>query len=110
MDLIPQVISIATVMALLATAVWWIRRRAGTARDSIGGGKKQNQARLEVVEQIRLTPQHSIHLVRWAGREMLVGLAPGSWGVLCGPFAEETYPVRNWPLATVRTELAARSR
>ncbi len=59
------------VLALLGAALWLLqRKRLIIPRPN---GSRQ----LEVVERVRLSPQHSLALVRVSGRMMLVGTGPG---------------------------------
>ena len=69
------------VFALLGGMLWLLRSKGlATFRfnpKSLGKGKQ-----LELVERLPLTPTHSIHLVRFAGRTLLIGVAPGGCTLL----------------------------
>ncbi len=60
----------AVLLALLAVAaVWlWIRRRGAAVLPASTGP-------LRTVRSTRLTPHHSLHVVEWEGRRLLVGCA-----------------------------------
>jgi flagellar biogenesis protein FliO len=78
MELIRQVLAVSAVLLLLAASLWWLRRK-GLARHFSGGSRKHA---LQAVERLMLGPQHSLHLVRLAGRGLLVGTSPGGCAVL----------------------------
>src|ERR1019366_5161189 len=78
MELIRQVLAVSAVLSLLAASLWWLRRK-GLVRHSAGGSKTHA---LQTVERLMLGPQHSLHLVRLAGRGLLVGTSPGGCAVL----------------------------
>jgi flagellar biosynthetic protein FliO len=75
MDLMRQVTAVMTVLALLGALLWVLRRRGCLTRRPPG-------RRLETVERLPLTPQHSVCLVRLAGRGILLGLSPSGCTVL----------------------------
>src|SRR5262245_19430131 len=59
---------------------------------------------MQSLERISLTPQHSLHLVRVAGRVLLVAVSPGGCSVLEGPGWDgvddgkvRELPKRNFP-------------
>ena len=65
MDLLSQFGGLAFTLALLAGALWWLRRR-GLAQWSVNRRGRV----LEVVESRTLAPGHTLHLVRVADRAM----------------------------------------
>ena len=76
MEVARQVVSVLLVFALLGAALWLLRR-GGAA--SLRGLMRRTTARtrsLEPMERLALTPQHSLHLVRIQGRELLVATHP----------------------------------
>jgi flagellar biosynthetic protein FliO len=81
MELIRQMLAIGGVLTLLAASLWWLRRKglAGYAMRLPRGVRQRN---LEAVERLPLGPQHSLHLVRLAGRGLLVGISPAGCTVL----------------------------
>lgn len=83
MEILEQITMIFVVFALLG-GLLWVMRNKGMAtfrfsRKSFGGGRSKQ---LEVVERLPLTASHSIHLVRFADRTLLIGVAPGGCTVL----------------------------
>jgi flagellar biogenesis protein FliO len=78
MELIRQVLAVSAVLLLLAASLWWLRRK-GIVRQG-GGGSRKNA--LQAVERLMLGPQHSLHLVRLAGRGLLLGTSPSGCPVL----------------------------
>jgi flagellar protein FliO/FliZ len=73
-----QMLAVSAVLSLLAGTLWWLRRR-GLARY---GSRSTRKRALQVVERLTLGPQHSLHLVRLAGRGLLVGTSPAGCAVL----------------------------
>jgi hypothetical protein len=71
-----EVFSVLVVFALLSVAVWKLRHD-GFAKFSPGsrGGSKKIRS-LEQQDKLILTPQHALHLVRVAGRDVVVATHP----------------------------------
>src|SRR5206468_2910448 len=63
LDMLREFAAVAFTLALLAGALWWLRRR-GLARWRRGGPERL----MEIVESRALAPGHSLHLVRIADR------------------------------------------
>jgi flagellar biosynthetic protein FliO len=80
MESIQQALAVFTVLAMLGGALWLLRRK-GLAqfnlRSGSGGGRK-----MQSIERLALTPQHSLHLVQVAGRVLLVGVSPTGCSLL----------------------------
>jgi flagellar protein FliO/FliZ len=74
-------LAVLMVMALLAGLLFGMRRR-GMARFRFGLPGKKAARRLELMERLPLTPQHSLHMVRMGGRELLIGVSPSGCAVL----------------------------
>jgi flagellar biogenesis protein FliO len=53
-------------------------------RFGIKGIGETNVRQLQSIERLPLTAQHSLHLIRVAGRVMLVAVSPGGCSVLDG--------------------------
>jgi flagellar biogenesis protein FliO len=69
------------VFALLGAALWTLRR-GGRLRIP-GGMRPAGRGRtLESVERLALTPQHSLHLVKIGGRELVVATYPQGCALL----------------------------
>jgi flagellar biogenesis protein FliO len=71
-----EMVSVLVVFALLGVAVWKLRHD-GFARFSPGSGRISKKIRsLEQHDKLMLTPQHALHLVRIAGRDVVVATHP----------------------------------
>jgi len=93
MDVVREVVSVLAVFGLLAAALWALRRGALTnmpgrlsrgwsrgwprVRPALGPGRS-----LETIQRLPLTPQHSLHLVRIHGRELVVATHPHGCALL----------------------------
>jgi flagellar biogenesis protein FliO len=89
MDVLRQVFSILLVFSLLGAVLWALRRGGrvnfqGFARKRILG----NTRAMIAVERLSLTPQHTLHVVRIHGRELLVATHPQGCSVVT-PLATE---------------------
>lgn len=82
MELTEQIAAILGVFALLGGMLWFLRRRGLASFPGRRGGAGR---RLEVLERVSLTPQHAVHLVRVAGKVLLIGTAPSSCSLLDAP-------------------------
>jgi flagellar biogenesis protein FliO len=80
MEYTSQALAVAVVLALLATALWWLRRRGWAVL--AGGVRPGGRRKLELLERLVLGPQHSLHLVRVGGEVLLVACSPASCGVV----------------------------
>ena len=74
MDLLQQLAGVVLVLALLG-ALAWLGKRRGFSRSS-------GPRRMEVLERLTLSPNHSLHLVAIDGRTMLVGISPSGCQLL----------------------------
>jgi flagellar biogenesis protein FliO len=72
LDTLRQVSAVLAVFALLGTALWFLRRRGAA---SFQGWRTQGKS-LESIERLPLTPQHTLHLVKIQGRELVVATHP----------------------------------
>lgn len=81
MELIRQVLAVTGVLMLLAASLYVLRRK-GVARYALRLPRAAGGRNLEAVERLSLGPQHSLHLVRLAGRGLLVGVSPAGCTVL----------------------------
>jgi len=77
MEILRELSAAGSVLLLLGGFLWWLRRK-GVARAGRGG----RQRVLEVVDRTVLSPHHSLHLVRLAGRGLLLGVSPAGCAVL----------------------------
>jgi flagellar biosynthetic protein FliO len=81
MELLRQLAAIALVFGLLAAALWALRRRGVLPRAGILRARKA-AGRLEAIERLALSPQHTLHLVRVADRALLIGAHSGGCTLL----------------------------
>ncbi len=90
MELWREASALVAVFGLLALAVSALRKRTGQA---VGLFRPHAARSLTSVERISLTPQHSLHLVRVAGRELLLATHPHGCTVISdGDSAERAAP------------------
>jgi flagellar biogenesis protein FliO len=81
MELTEQIAMILVVFALLGGLLFVLKKR-GMASLPLVGRRGTGQRRMEVLERVPLTPQHTIHLVRVSGKVVLIGTAPSSCTIL----------------------------
>lgn len=86
MESLQQILTVVFVLGLFGGSLYWLRSK-GLARFAAGRigsiGRKANR-RMESIERLPLTPQHSLHLVRVAGRVLLIAVSPGGCSILDG--------------------------
>lgn len=81
MEMFQQLAIVMGVLALLCGALWALKHK-GWARTGIRRSREDGQPRLEVIDRLPLTPNHSLHLVRLADRTLLIGLSPTGCSLL----------------------------
>lgn len=87
-ELFRQILAIAIVFGLLAAAVRFLGRRTGAMR-LLMTSRSGAISHLHVVERHRITPQHTVVLLRIGRRGMLVAVHPGGCSLLDSrPLAE----------------------
>lgn len=71
------------VLGILCGALWLLKRK-GMVQTSFrrSFARAAGEPRLEVIDRLSLSPQHSVHLIRVADRILLVGLSPGGCNLL----------------------------
>ena len=80
--MIQQLIAVVLVMGLLLASLQWLRRRGlAHIRTGLRLGRRSPR-RLELVEKLPLTAQHSLHVVRMDGRSLLIGVSPAGCALL----------------------------
>ena len=79
MDVLQQIAAVAAVLVLLAATLWWLRRRgfAGVAL-----ARRTARRRLECLERLPLSPQHTLHLVRLGDADLLVASSPAGCSLM----------------------------
>jgi flagellar biogenesis protein FliO len=87
MDLTEQIAMVLVVFALLGGLLWFLKRR-GLASLPLGTRRSAGARRLEVLERAVLTPHHTLHLVRVAGKVVLIGTAPSNCALLDAAISE----------------------
>lgn len=73
-------ISIGSVLGLLLVLRAWLRGR--WVRLRLRAARRGCESRLEALERLPLTPQHTLHLVRVEDRTVLIGVHAGGLCVL----------------------------
>jgi flagellar biogenesis protein FliO len=81
MEWIQQVLTVLFVLALLGGTLYWLRRK-GVARFAVKGMGRGSNRRMQSIERLPLTQQHSLHLVSVSGRILLIAVSPGGCSVL----------------------------
>lgn len=86
MEMFQQLLVIAVVLGGLCALVWFLKRKgfAYSSRAYSRMGRKNGNGgpRLEVIDRLALTPQHSLHLVKLADRTLLIGLSPSGCNLI----------------------------
>ena len=75
MELREQLLAIGMVLAMLCGGLWLLKRK-GLAHPSLRRATRSGEPRMELLDRLALSPQHSLHLVRVGQRTVLVGLSP----------------------------------
>lgn len=83
MEAIQQTLVVVFVLGLLGATLYWLRGQ-GIARFSGKTLGRGGARRMQSIERLPLTPQHSLHLVNVGGRTLLIAVSPGGCSVLDG--------------------------
>jgi flagellar biogenesis protein FliO len=83
MEAIQQTLVVVFVLGLLGATLYWLRSK-GLARFNVKGIGRTSVRRMQTVERLALTPQHSLHLVSVGGRVLLIAVSPGGCSLLDG--------------------------
>lgn len=78
MEPIRQVLAVCAVLFALGASLWWLRHK-GLA---LYGSRSFRKRNLQAVERLMLGPHCSLHLVKLAGRGLLVGSSAAGCEVL----------------------------
>ena len=81
METVQQLWAIVVVLGALCGGLWLLKRK-GWARSASRRSGEDGLPRLEIIDRLPLTPQHSLHLVRLADRTLLIGLSPNGCNLL----------------------------
>ena len=76
-----QMLAVFGILGLMIGLLQWLRRR-GLAHLRSGIVRRKAGRRLELLERLPLTPQHSLHIVRMDGRSLLIGVSPSGCALL----------------------------
>ena len=79
MEMARQMASVVAVFALLGATLWLLRGGGWAKLRAVRRGPGK---RLESIERLALTPQHSLHLVRIGGKELVVATHPQGCALL----------------------------
>jgi len=91
---IQQVIAVIAVLAGLGASLYVLRSK-GMVTFAGRGSNAANARRLQSIERLPLTAQHSLHLVRVAGRVLLIAVSPGGCSLLEGGCPESIQEERR---------------
>lgn len=83
MDAIQPMLAVLFVLALLGGTLYWLRSK-GIARFGVQGLSRGGERRMQSIERLPLTAQHSLHLVSVGGRTLLIAVSPGGCSLLDG--------------------------
>jgi flagellar biosynthetic protein FliO len=81
MEAFQQLWVVVVVLGVLCGGLWILKKK-GWAQTALRRTGEDGRPRLEIVDRLPLTPQHSLHLVRWADRTLLIGLSPTGCNLL----------------------------
>lgn len=81
MELSEQLLAVVMVLGILGAGLWVLKRK-GFVRTTLRRAPRAGELRLEVLDRLPLTPQHSVHLIKIADRTILVGVSPGGCNLL----------------------------
>ena len=81
MEAVQQILAVVFVLALLGGTLYWLRSK-GLARFTVKGIGRSSGRRMQSIERLPLTPQHSLHLVSVGGRVLLIAVSPGGCSIL----------------------------
>ena len=88
MESLQQTLAVFFVLVLLGGTLFWLRRRGlaqvSLGRFSLGSGGGTKTRRMQSIERLSLTPQHSLHLVRVSNQVLLIAVSPGGCTVVDG--------------------------
>lgn len=72
MELLQQSVALAFVFGLLGVALWFVKTRQSPTL------RVRGERKMQVIERVSLTPQHSLCLVKVGDRLIMIGTAPTS--------------------------------
>jgi len=78
---IQQAVIVMGVLAAFGIALYVLRNR-GMVTFGVKGLRTSESRKLQAIERLPLTAQHSLHLVKVSGRVMLIAVSPGGCALL----------------------------
>jgi len=72
MEVLRELLAVALVFALLGVSLWLLRGKGAFPWKRAAGGARKEARRLESLDRMALSAQHSLHLVRAANRVLLL--------------------------------------
>jgi flagellar biogenesis protein FliO len=78
-----QLFAVAGVLVLLGASLYFLRHK-GIARFGFKTAGAASGRQLQSIERLPLTSQHSLHLIRVCGRNILIAVSPGGCSILDG--------------------------
>ena len=81
MEMFQQLVTVMVILGVLCGGLWVLKRK-GWAQTTLRRSRTDGYPRLEVIDRLSLTPHHSLHLVRFADRTLLVGVSPNGCNLL----------------------------
>lgn len=76
MELLQQGLALLAVFGLLGAALWFVKTRR------VPSLRVRGERRLQVIERVALTPQHTLCLVKIGQRLVTIGTAPSSCQII----------------------------
>jgi len=89
MEAIQQVAAVLFVLGLLGGTLYWLRKNGAATFAGKGFGRPANR-QMQSIERLTLTAQHSLHLVSFAGRTLLIAVSPGGCSLLDNGLGRDT--------------------
>jgi len=93
MDILKQSLAIALVFGLLWLALRLVRKRSGMSAGFLSG--RPGRGPMESLGKLVLTPQHSLHIVRAGGQELILAAHPRGITVLGDSARAAVHPARG---------------
>jgi flagellar biogenesis protein FliO len=92
MEFVSEIAAVALVLGLLGASLWWLKHRgfAAMAPARRGAGR-----RMECLERLPLSPQHTLHLIRLGGKALLVASSPSGCALVESLPCSEVDPRRE---------------
>jgi flagellar biogenesis protein FliO len=85
MEMVRQIASLVLVFSLLGFVLWKVK--------ALRPGLRKSGRALQSIERLTLSPQHTLHLLRVNGRDLLLATHPHGCTALDLPEASETVKV-----------------